>query len=158
MDIYLPAGRTTDVTNSLVLIHGGGWNSGDKSNFAVYIDSFKHRLPGYAIFNINYRLVSANHIFPVQENDIKSAINFIADHSEQFQINKNKFVLLGASAGAHLAMLQAYKNTNPEIKAVVDFFGPTDLTTMYKHPWHPMIPSLLKIVIGTTLSANPQLY
>src|SRR3954466_5361914 len=70
MDIYLPAGRTRDVTKSLILIHGGGWNSGDKSNFAVYIDSFKHRLPGYAIFNINYRLVSHKHLFPAQEEDV----------------------------------------------------------------------------------------
>jgi acetyl esterase/lipase len=74
MDIYLPPGRTSYVTKSLILIHGGGWNSGDKSNFAVYIDSFKHRLPDYAIFNINYRLVSSNHIFPVQENDVKAQL------------------------------------------------------------------------------------
>src|SRR3954454_2330334 len=158
MDIYLPAGRTSNVTKSLILIHGGGWNSGDKSNFAVYIDSFKHRLPDYAIFNINYRLVSSNHIFPVQENDVKAAVNFITTHAEEFEINKNKLVLVGASAGAHLALLQAYKNTEPKIKAVVDFFGPTDLITMYNHPWHSMIPHLLKMVTGTTLSANPDLY
>lgn len=158
MDIYLPAGRTTTETKSLILIHGGGWNSGDKSNFAAYIDSFKHRLPGYAIFNINYRLVSESRIFPAQENDIKAAVDFIAAHSGEFQVNKNKLVLLGASAGAHLALLQAYKNTEPQIKAVIDFFGPTDLTTMYKHPWHPMIPHLLKMITGTTLSANPELY
>src|SRR3954468_24917111 len=105
MDIYLPAGRTSDVTRSLILIHGGGWNSGDKSNFAVYIDSFKHRLPDYAIFNLNYRLVSNQHIFPTQENDVRAAVTFIIAHSEEFKINKNKLVLLGASAGAHLALL-----------------------------------------------------
>src|SRR5689334_8839994 len=73
MDIYLPAGRASATTKSLVLIHGGGWNSGDKANFSMYIDSFKSRLPYYAIFNLNYRLVSNKNIFPAQENDVKSA-------------------------------------------------------------------------------------
>src|SRR3954452_20730080 len=95
MDIYLPEGRTSNVTKSLILIHGGGWNSGDKSSFASYIDSFKQRLPGYAIFNINYRLGSDKHIFSLQENDIKSALNFIEAHAEEFQINKNKLVIVG---------------------------------------------------------------
>jgi acetyl esterase/lipase len=158
MDIYLPAGRRSVTTKSLILIHGGGWNSGDKSNFAIYIDSFKHRLPDYAIFNINYRFVSDKHHFPAQENDVKAAIDFIAARSEEFQINKDKLVLLGASAGAHLGLLQAYKNTEPKIKAVVDFFGPTDLVTMYNHPWHSMIPYLLKMLTGTTPSANADLY
>jgi acetyl esterase/lipase len=34
MDIYLPPGRTTAATKAIILIHGGGWSSGDKSDFA----------------------------------------------------------------------------------------------------------------------------
>ena len=71
MDIYLPANRSFHSTKSIVLIHGGGWNSGSKNDFVTYIDSFQKRMPDYAIFNINYRLSAAPaNIFPTQENDV----------------------------------------------------------------------------------------
>ena len=158
MDIYLPAGRSAATTPSIILIHGGGWNSGDKSQFASYIDTFQMRMPHYAIFNINYRLVSNRNLFPTQEQDVKSAVDFIVAHANEYGINKDQLVVLGASAGAHLALLQSYKYTEPKIKAVIDFFGPTDLVTMYNHPWHPMIPYLLQMLTGTTPAANPEIY
>ena len=71
MDVYLPSNRSADSTKSIVLIHGGGWNSGSKNDFATYIDSFKQRMPGYAIFNLDYRLVNGSNLFPTQEQDVK---------------------------------------------------------------------------------------
>lgn len=158
MDIYLPAGRSSGSTKALILIHGGGWNSGSKSDFTSYIDSFRKRMPAYAIFNIDYRLVSGNHLFPTQENDIRAAMNFIASQSAEYQVNKDQMILLGASAGAHLALLQAYKYKDPKVKAVIDFFGPTDLTTMYYKPWNPLVTYALKMITGTTPLADPELY
>ncbi|MEI6946246.1 alpha/beta hydrolase [Paraflavisolibacter sp. H34] len=158
MDVYLPAGRSAATTASLVLIHGGGWNSGSKSDFASYIDSFRHRLPDYAIFNLDYRLVSNQHLFPTQEQDVKAALDFISAQSAAFGINKHRVALLGASAGAHLALLQAYKYSEPRVKAVIDFFGPTDLTEMYQRPWHHMIPYLLQTLTGTTPAAQAEVY
>lgn len=158
MDIYLPAGRTIDSTKAVILIHGGGWNSGNKSDFITYIDSFRKRMPEYAIFNLNYRLVNGSNLFPTQEEDIKSALNFIVDQSGTYHVNRNKLVLLGASAGAHLALLQAYKYNEPRIVGVIDFFGPTDLVAMYNHPWHPLVPYALQMVTGTDPSADPELY
>ncbi len=158
MDVYLPAGRSDSNTKSIILIHGGGWNAGSKHDFASYIDTFKKRLPDYAIFNIDYRLATSKTIFPTQENDVKAALDFIAAHSHNYGINKNETALLGASAGAHLALLQAYKYTDVPVKAVVNFFAPTDLTIMYNQPWHSMIPYLLQMLTGTTPSQNPDVY
>lgn len=158
MDIYLPAGRSGNSTKSIVLIHGGGWNAGSKNDFATYIDTLKKRLPDFAIFNIDYRLATTKTIFPTQENDVKSAIEFIAANAEEYGVNKNEMALLGTSAGAHLALLQAYKYDDIKIKAVIDFFGPTDLTAMYNKPWHSMIPYLLQMLTGTTPSINPKIY
>ena len=148
MDIYLPANRTTTTTKSLVLIHGGGWTSGSKSDFVGYIDSLKARLPEYAIFNINYRLVNGGNLFPTQENDVKAAVDFIVDRADEYVINKDKISLLGFSAGAHLALLQAYKHPSPRINAVIDYFGPTDLVAMYQKPWHPLVPMALQMITG----------
>src|SRR5687767_5970900 len=58
MDVYLPGNRNTTATKVIIMIHGGGWNTGDKSDFNAYVDSLKKREPSYAIFNINYRLAN----------------------------------------------------------------------------------------------------
>lgn len=158
IDVYLPANRSADSTPSLILIHGGGWNSGNKADFAGYMDSFKTRLPEYAIFNINYRLVGNGNLFPAQENDVKAAVDFIAANAGKYAVNKERFVLLGVSAGAHLALLQAYKQKAPKVRAVVDYFGPTDLTAMYQKPWHPLVPLALQMITGTTPAADADLF
>lgn len=160
MDIYLPPGRQTTTTKIIVMIHGGGWVVGDKSDFTEYVDTLKRRLPGYAIFNINYRLATGiSNYFPTQENDVKAAIEFIYGKRNEYQIS-NKYILLGASAGSHLAILQSYKYSSPiKVKAVVDFFGPIDLVDMYNYPASASAPpSALVAVIGATPTTNPALY
>lgn len=148
MDIYLPANRSAASTKSLILVHGGGWTSGSKAEFVSYIDSFKTRLPGYAIFNIDYRLVNGGNLFPTQENDVKAAVDFILANADRYNVSKDQFSMLGFSAGAHLALLQAYKYGSPKIKAVVNYFGPTDLVAMYQKPWHPLVPLALQMITG----------
>ncbi|HEX7904236.1 MAG TPA: alpha/beta hydrolase [Chitinophagaceae bacterium] len=160
MDIYLPAGRTSSNTKVIVLIHGGAWATGDKTDFTEYVDSLKKRLPDYAIFNINYRLATGTaNLFPTQENDVKTAIEFIYSNKAAYNIS-DKFVLLGASAGAHLALLQGYKYTSPvKPKAIVDFFGPTDMTDLYNYPASPLISaSTVALIVGATPTTNPTLY
>lgn len=131
MDLYLPAGREADTTKIIILVHGGAWLEGDKSDFASYIPILKQRLPGYAIANINYRLATpSGNFFPTQENDMKTTIDFLIQKRNEYRISE-KIVLLGASAGAHMALLQAYKYATPKIKAVVSFFGPTDMAALY---------------------------
>ena len=161
MDIYLPAGRDPDSTKLIVLIHGGGWNGGDKTEFDRYISELQKRLPQYAFANINYRLFNFNtgsNRFPTQENDVKEAVGFLKAKSSEYKISE-KMVLLGASAGAHLALLQAYKNSDPEnVDAVVSFFGPSDLTELYNRPGNPGIPFLLNALVGTSPSENQDVY
>lgn len=159
MDLYLPANRSAATTPVILLVHGGGWNSGHRSDFAFYIDSFKKRLPDHAIVNIGYRLATAGRIFPTQEQDIKAALEWVAAKAADYGFNMEKAGILGVSAGAHLSMLQAYKYSSPvKIAAVVDMFGPTDLTKMYLEPWNPIIPRLLEALTGTTPTANAQAY
>lgn len=159
MDYYLPAGRTPASTRVIIMIHGGAWTQGDKSDFTAYVDTLKKRLPGYAIFNLNYRLATGTSLFfPTQENDVKTAVEFIYGKRAEYGIS-DKFILLGASAGGHLSLLQAYKYTSPvKIRAVVDFFGPTELVDMYNNPPNPLIPLLMQQVTGGTPVTKPSLY
>lgn len=159
-DYYLPANRSTANTKVLILVHGGGWSQGDKSDFYPLMDTLKKRLPGYAIFNINYRLSNgSSNLFPSQEMDLKAALTYIFNKRSEYLISE-KFVLVGTSAGAHLSLLQAYKYAEPvKIKAVVDFFGPTDLVDMYNNPASILAPpALLSSVIGGTPVTHPLMY
>lgn len=153
LDLYLPSNRSRSGTKLIVLIHGGGWTSGDKEDLGGSVTEFKKRLPTYAIANLNYRLNSNEvNIFPSQEEDINTAIRFLISHSSQYNYSLD-IVLMGASAGAHLALLQAYKHKDlVRPKAVISFFGPTDLKELYDHPLNPGIPFLLSNLLGGTPS------
>ncbi len=158
MDIWLPADRSRTATKTVIVIHGGGWVQGDKSEMAQYVDSLRKRMPDYAFVNLNYRLAYNNsvNVFPVQENDVKAAIGYYLDHASEYMVS-NDLILLGASAGGHLAMLHAYKN-DPEkhVKAVVDFFGPFDLVSMWNYGLvHQLI---LYGAIGVFPVDNPAIY
>ena len=159
MDIYLPADRSNSSTKVLVLIHGGEWESGNKTDLNDYVDTMKKRFPDYAVFNINYRLsINGNNVFPTQENDTKAALQFIIDNATNYIISK-KIVLLGVSAGGHLALLQAYKYNSPIIpKAVISFYAPTDLTELYNDPTSPLIPPALAVIVGKTPAQDASLY
>ena len=159
MDIYLPAGRSVDSTKLIILVHGGAWISGDKSDFASFIPVIQQRFPAYAIANINYRLATAtaNH-FPSQESDMKSAIDFLIQKSNDYHISQ-KMVLLGASAGAHMALLQAYKYSSPKVLAVVDFFGPTDLADLYSfYSSDPTTQGIFQLLMNGSPNSNASLY
>ncbi|HEY6954760.1 MAG TPA: alpha/beta hydrolase [Flavisolibacter sp.] len=159
MDIYLPAGRTTDSTKTIVMVHGGAWVSGDKSDFATFIPVLQQRFPGYAIANVNYKLATTtdNH-FPTQENDMKAALDFLVQKATDYQLSQN-FILLGASAGGHMALLQAYKYSSPKVFAVVDFFGPTNMTDLYNfYSSNPPEQGLFQLLMNGTPQSNPSLY
>ena len=158
MDIYLPANRNVVSTKVMVMIHGGGWNAGDKTDMTPFTDTVKKRLPDYAIFNINYRLAVGANLFPAQEDDVKSAVQFILYNSAALGVSQ-KLVLLGVSAGAHLALLQGYKyESQIKPKAIVSFFAPTDLIDMYRNPLNPLIPQGLLSVMGKTPTQDSLLY
>jgi acetyl esterase/lipase len=157
MDIYLPAGRS-DTTKILIMVHGGTWISGDKSEMTPFVKILQQRLPGYAIVNINYRLATTvtNH-FPTQENDMKAVVDFLVVKGGEYRISQ-KFVLLGASAGAHMSLLQAYKYNSPSIKAVVDFFGPSDMVDLFNNTTDPSSLMAFQLLMGGTPAGNPLMF
>jgi len=160
LDIYLPAGRTAANTKIVMFIHGGSWVGGDKMEFDDAINAMRSQLADYALFNVNYRHASDRNRFPSQVGDINSAIDFIQSNSVEFGVNANKICLVGASAGAHLALLEAYKNNHDgRIKAVVDLFGPSDLKDLYNnHPIPQEARYVLLNLMGKTPMNAPELY
>jgi acetyl esterase/lipase len=127
MDVYLPANRDGNSTKVFVMIHGGGWTSGDKSDYTSTMAAFKSYYPNHAIININYRLgVQGNPGYPKQINDIQAALNEI--QKEKYNLSK-KYLLYGGSAGGHLSLLYGYAfDPNHYVKGIINTVGPADLT------------------------------
>lgn len=158
MDIYLPAGRNKTTTKVVIFIHGGWWSAGDKDDMSLFIYHFKRLDSSYAIFNINYSLAIIPNLFPAQELDVKAAVEFIYNKRFQYGIS-DKFILFGTSAGAHLALLQGYKNsTSVNPKAIIDFSGPADLFDLYNNPANSYTQRVLVGVTGSTPTSNNTLY
>jgi len=128
IDLYLPAGRSQEATRTLILIHGGGWTSGDKWEMDVFIDTSLMRKGNYAIVNMNYRLANETQFkHPYQMEDIRKVILFLRDHAADYHIHPGRFALAGASAGGHLALLYDYGYDQEDyVKAVISCAGPTN--------------------------------
>lgn len=126
MDVYLPAGRNSN-TKVFVLVHGGGWSGGSKAEFSYVVPILKSQFPDCAIINMNYRLATMQSpAFPKQIQDIEKVVDFLK-HSE-YNVSSD-LAFIGASAGAHLAMLYSYKyDTTHNVRAVCSIVGPADFT------------------------------
>lgn len=137
MDLYSNpnALRPTPV---VLNIHGGGWNHGDKESQTGFGSFFKH---GYAVANVEYRLVDVAPA-PAAIEDVRCALIYILNHAKELNIDTQKIVIMGGSAGGHLALMAGLLgndrrfDTNcscaSEIKiaAIVDKYGIADLTTL----------------------------
>jgi acetyl esterase/lipase len=160
MDIYLPTNRTDATTKVLVMIHGGAWSAGDKADFNANISSFQAGLSNYAIININYRLAAppSTNLWPTQQTDVNAAFDYIVSKASYYHFNANKIAIMGASAGAHLGLLKAYHyNSDNRIKAVVDFFGPTDMADLYNFQTG-LNQQLFVLFMGGTPTSNAAAY
>ena len=145
-DIYLPANRTIE-TKVLILIHGGGWSSGDKSDMNGFRDIIRQDLANVAIVNMNYRLADANNNpYPMQINDITTVINHLKSNQDEYVISDD-FGFIGVSAGAHLSLLWSYGfDTTNNIKMVCSIVGPTNFTDpAYLNNTNPELQDILDL-------------
>lgn len=127
MDLYLPGNNS--IETAIVYIHGGGWFTGDKTEAINWARFFQAR--GYTFISVNYRLTNTDEhfIYPDQVEDVKNAIEYISSRVGQWGIDKRKIVIMGASAGAQLALLYAFRfNSGNKIRVAISFCGITDLT------------------------------
>lgn len=110
--------------------------------------------PDYAFAAFNYSLYdfgSGGNKFPAQKNDVIEAINFVISKSSEWNIS-DRIVLAGASAGGYLALLHVYKHQEiGNIRAVIAFFPPTDLASLYNFS-----PITTKVGLQGLVGGTPQ--
>lgn len=138
-DLYLPQGRTTEDTKVLVLIHGGFWIEGDKSDMTPFVEIIQEAYPNHAIVNMNYVLAGlGTFAFPNQILDIEKVLDQLTYLADELYI-KPEFGLIGVSAGAHLAMMYDFVyDTEDRVKFVADIVGPTNFNDPFYSENYPI--------------------
>jgi acetyl esterase/lipase len=140
LDIYLPANAKGKFP-LLIFIHGGGWLSNDKYADMGYMRKTVAEIisNGIALASIDYRF-STQAVFPAQIQDCNRAISFLYDSAGKYGFDRDRFAVMGFSAGGHLASLVGLSKNNDisafymngtskvfSFKAIVDFYGPAEL-------------------------------
>jgi len=137
LDLYLPKGRKK-ATPAVIFIHGGAWKGGKRSDMKFYCVKFAEK--GYITATVTYRL-TGEAPFPAAVHDVKCAVRWLRANATKFLLNPERIVVSGNSAGGHLSMMIGYSDDqslegnggnngiSSRVCAVVNFYGPTDLTT-----------------------------
>jgi acetyl esterase/lipase len=137
LDLYLPRTRS-ERTPAILFLHGGAWKTGTRGQMKYYCLRFAER--GYVTATATYRLADEAP-FPAAVHDVKCAVRWLRAHAAKYQIDPNRIAVSGNSAGGHLALMVGYADdpslegtggnagVSSRVSAVVNFYGPTDLTT-----------------------------
>ncbi|MEP6600403.1 MAG: alpha/beta hydrolase [Nitrospirota bacterium] len=159
LDLYQPSSsqRGSNQRVGVLVVHGGGWQSGDSREFAALNHELAGR--GYLVAAINYRL-APQHKFPAALEDVKQGIAYLKAHAADLGLDGNRLVLLGRSAGGQLALLAAYAG-DPAVRGVIAFYAPPDLRFSYTFPANPAVldsQGLLRSYLGSDPDHLPSTY
>jgi acetyl esterase/lipase len=149
----------------ILVLHGGGWYTGSKSDHSGLIESVARR--GYVGVSADYRLVPS-HRFPAHVEDVKCAVRFLRAHAKPYGIDPGRIGVMGFSAGGHLAMMLGttagmkkleghgeWENQSSQVQAVVSYFGPTDLAA---RDWPDETRRMIEDFLGGTGEEIPDVY
>ncbi len=129
LDIYQPDSRPpAGGRPALIAIHGGGWRGGSKTDYGRSLVPLVRR--GYVVIAVDYRLSRPGvPSWPGNLEDIRAAVHWVRTRATALRIDSSRIAAIGSSAGAHLALLiGSFSADNPSgVRAVIDFYGPTDL-------------------------------
>lgn len=133
MNIFAPADGKKHP--AVVFIPGGAWIAAPK--VSGYYLCMKLAENGFAAASIEYRVIGAADYTEIIA-DAKAAVRFLRANADKFNIDADKIAAMGQSAGGYLAVMLGVAgdrfnsgdnlNQSSAVQAVVDFFGPTDLT------------------------------
>lgn len=150
LNVYrpLPTGKYP----TIIMIYGGAWRTGTPNNdetFSRYMAA-----QGYSVVAIDYRH-APEYRFPAQLEDVQAALLYIQSHADELEVDIERMAVMGRSAGAHLAMMAAYQPDAVPVRAVVNYYGPVNLTNGYYNPPFPN-PIDTRAVLCAFLGGTPE--
>jgi acetyl esterase/lipase len=138
LDILQPKDPSPGKRPGVLLIHGGGWTGGVKEDRMEYAAA-KYLEKGFVVANVEYRLAKVAKA-PAAVEDVLRAANWFRDNAKKYNVDSNRIVVTGDSAGGHLALMvgmtpKSAKLGNPaKVAAVVNFYGITDVEDQLAGP------------------------
>ena len=106
LDLAMPSKRGNSPRPALVIIHGGGWRSGDKRAASFLNPTLDYAAKGYVCITVNYRLLKDNSTaIDHCVEDVKNAVRWLRAHAEKYNVDPNRIGATGNSAGAHLSVM-----------------------------------------------------
>lgn len=164
-----PAAPGAGAHPCVLVIHGGSWSGGDSRQLPELNWALARK--GYVVASIDYRLVP-RYRYPAPLEDVAAALTYLRTHAAELGIDTKRFVLLGRSAGAQIALMAAYglptgKDTEGHtapgsgIRGVIDFYGPADMVWGYSAPASPLVMDSRKVMedyLGGAYSQVPDNY
>jgi acetyl esterase/lipase len=167
LDVYTgaPSAPSAPLRPAVVVVHGGSWKSGTRSDFPQWNDWLVES--GFVVFDVDYRL-SPQPNWETATRDVRTAVRWVKMRAASFGADSTRVALMGRSAGGHLALLAAYTaadgsldGASADVQAVVAFYPPTDLAWGYTHPANQRVtdgPGTLRLFTGGTPVSNPEVY
>jgi len=119
VEVHYPAQMESDKTYpGMVFFFGGGWKGGDRYHFINHAQYFSRR--GLVCFLVDYRTENKHQTTPFESlKDAKSAMRFIKKNAQQFNVDPQKLIAAGGSAGGHLAaataLIDGYNDLNDDL-------------------------------------------
>ena len=117
LNVYRPETSSPGGNPGVIMIHGGGWRSGTKSQMIPLAEQLALR--GFVAVPVEYRL-SPEARYPAAVHDVKASIRWLRAHAADYGIDGSRMAILGTSAGAQLAALVALTNDRPKFEGVGD--------------------------------------
>jgi acetyl esterase/lipase len=132
LDLCLPEHSATAPRPAVILVHGGSWTHGDKSQWLGICQWLAS--DGFVAASIGYRLAPA-HVFPAGLDDLRTAVRWLKDPAQvaKYAIEPSRIGAFGGSAGGNLVSLLGVTGTGStdsgdRVAAVVELSAPIDLT------------------------------
>ena len=143
-------------TPVVMLIHGGGWKAGSKSET---ISSNYFLSKGISVISINYRLLKTD-ILPAPVYDAARALQFVRSKAKEWNINKDKIAVTGGSAGGCTSLWLIYHDdlADPDSDDPVDRESTKPTCAAVESAQSCLDPFLAKEWIGDYIVEHPMLW
>ncbi len=124
LDLVGPEGVSVPTRTAVLMVHGGGWVQGERGMLMPLAGQLAAL--GFLAVPVEYRLVPEAP-WPAQRDDVVAAARWVADNAGRLGIDPDRIVLLGCSAGGHLAMMATAAIKGKGIAAIISLFTPGQL-------------------------------
>ena len=142
LDVYQSRTSTTPAP-TLVWMHGGNWVGGSKEASLLSLLPFLQM--GWTVVNVDYRLVTVAPA-PAAVEDCRCALRWVYDHAKDYNVDANRIVVAGNSAGGQLALMSAMAPASAgldggcpaaqpvRVAAVINWYGFPSLVDVLEGP------------------------